>query len=353
MRAFHEVRTYPEDFKVWCASYGDISFLSHWHKELELIYVRSGHARICVTDHCMTAGPGDLVICDSGDIHYSDSHDLENSIEFIIFDPSLIAGVYEPPCFLSPFVTKAELVEYGIFDVVDGLYGSISSELEQRGSYYREVVKARIREVWFLLMRCLPRGNANKPSLSRRMEQLNDFQQLLSYMEEHFAEDISLADAAARVGFSESHFSKTFKKMTGINFVTYLNMLRVEHAARRLKNSSDRITDVALSCGFDNVRTFNRVFKDVTGSTPSAFAKGGGDAYELAMYTRKTPEKKFVETESRTVVRNRRGTEGAKTEGVRMESRAINEAGGVQAEPPAINKAEDVRVERRVSKEDV
>lgn len=65
MRAFHEVRTYPEDFKVWCASYEDISFLSHWHNEIELIYVRSGQARICVTDHVFMAEAGDLIICDT------------------------------------------------------------------------------------------------------------------------------------------------------------------------------------------------------------------------------------------------------------------------------------------------
>lgn len=305
MRAFHEVRTYPEDFKVWCASYEDISFLSHWHNEIELIYVRSGQARICVTDHVFMAEAGDLIICDSGDIHYSDSTAMDNVLEFIIFDPAVVSSVYESACFISPFVTGEQLKEYDLFEKVDNLFASISGELENTDKYYKEVVKSRLREIWYLLKRNIPRGNANKPSLSRRMEQLNDFQNLLSYMEVHFAEDISLADAAAKVGFSESHFSKTFKKMTGINFVTYLNMLRVEGAAEKLKNTSDKITEIALSCGFDNVRTFNRVFKEVTGTTPSSFAKGTDtEAYDLALYSRKASQKKFVKNESGTIVKN-------------------------------------------------
>jgi len=310
MKAFHEVRTYPEDFKVWCSAYEDISFLSHWHKEIELIYIRSGQARISVTDQSFVAKEGDLVICDSGDIHYSDSCEMENALEFIIFDPGLITGMYESACFISPFVRKEELQQYGLFEMIDSLFGVLSCELEMRDKYYKEIVKARLREVWYMLKRNIPRGNASKPSLSRRMEQLNDFQQLLSYMEENFSEDISLADAAKRIGFSVSHFSKIFKKMTGINFVTYLNMLRVENAAKRLKNTSDKITDIALSCGFDNVRTFNRVFKEVTGSTPSAFAKGTDtDAYDLALYTRKTSEEQFVSEESKTVIKNTKGND--------------------------------------------
>ena len=302
MRAFHEVRTYPEDFKVWASSYENISFLSHWHNEIELIYVRQGQAEICVTDHSFVAHEGDLIICDNGDIHYSNSQEMKNILEFVIFDSAIITNMYESPCFKLPIVKKDELKRLGLFEKVDKLFANVSAELEKRDRYYKDVVKAQIREVWYLLKRELPRDNANKPSLNRRMEQLNDFQRLLSYMEKNYAEDISLSAAAEMIGFSDSHFSKTFKK---INFVSYLNMLRVEHAAEQLKNTSYKVTDIALQCGFDNVRTFNRVFKEVTGSTPSAFAKGTDtEAYDLAMYSRKASRQQFVKEESKTVIRN-------------------------------------------------
>ncbi len=42
MKAFHEVRSYDSDFMVWHSNYENIGFLAHWHKEIELIYVRSG-----------------------------------------------------------------------------------------------------------------------------------------------------------------------------------------------------------------------------------------------------------------------------------------------------------------------
>ncbi len=79
MRAFHEVRSYNSDFMVWHSSYDNISFLAHWHKEIELIYVRSGTCHLSITDVNFTAHAGDLAICESGAIHYSDRSEEHTS----------------------------------------------------------------------------------------------------------------------------------------------------------------------------------------------------------------------------------------------------------------------------------
>lgn len=309
MRAFHEVRSYDGDFRVWCSTYENISFLSHWHKEVELIYVRSGGCHISVTDTDFTAQEGDLIICDTGEIHYSDSQDMANVLQFLIFEPELISSLYENSRFLHPVVTKKQLEEYGLIQKIDELFELVTKELKNKEEYYQDVVKARIREVWYLLKRHLPRGNSDMISQNRRMEQLYDFQKLLSYMDEHYADNLTLNFAAKQMNFSESHFSKVFKKMTGINYVVYLNMIRVEHAAQMLKNSGMTITDISLSCGFNNIRSFNRVFKEIVGCTPTQFCNQPDvEAYKLAHFTRKTEEKQFVENDSMTVIPNFRPT---------------------------------------------
>ena len=67
MKAFHEVRNYRSDFMVWQCAYTNISFLAHWHQEIELVYLRSGSARFCINEHNFTARTGDLVLIDTGD----------------------------------------------------------------------------------------------------------------------------------------------------------------------------------------------------------------------------------------------------------------------------------------------
>ena len=51
MKAFHEVRNYNSDLMVWCSGYENISFVAHWQKEIELVYVQSGEASFHVMKH--------------------------------------------------------------------------------------------------------------------------------------------------------------------------------------------------------------------------------------------------------------------------------------------------------------
>lgn len=305
MKAFHEVRSYDSDFMVWHASYENISFLAHWHQEIEFIYLRSGSARLSINDHNFTARSGDLVVVDSGDFHYSDSSELQNHLDFLIFDPGIISSLYHPSHFAHPLITGRMLREWGLEDRLQTLFSNVSEELARKDSYYQEIIRADLRSFWYRLKRHVPVENTEEVTRNRRSHMLFSLQQLLSYIEEHYPEDITLGFAAQQMNFSESHFSKIFKKLIGINFSTYLNMVRIEHAAARLKGTSARITDVALSCGFNNIRSFNRVFKEITGYTPSQFVKlPEPDSYNLTYYKRKSSEQEFVENDSVTLVKN-------------------------------------------------
>lgn len=305
MKAFHEVRTYDSDFMVWHSSYEDISFLAHWHQEIELIYLRSGSAHLSINDHTFTAHQGDLVVIDTGDFHYSDSSQMKNTLDFIIFDPSIISSIYHHTHFEHPLVTAGMLKTYGLDEELAALYETVSKELDQKQPYYQDIVKASLRQFLYRLKRMHPRSSGEMQSQSRRETMLYDLQQLLSYIDDHYAENITLAFAAEKMGFSDSHFSKVFKKLIGINFITYLNMVRVEQAAADLKNTSRKITDIALTCGFNNVRSFNRTFKEITGYTPSQFIDlQDPDSYNLTYYKRKSSDQEFVKNDSLTLVKN-------------------------------------------------
>lgn len=307
MKAFHEVRSYDSDFMVWHSNYTNISFLAHWHPEIELIYVRSGSIRLSITDRIFTAYEGDLAICDSGDIHYSDSYYMDNSLDFILFNPSLINPLYKNSHFMQPFITKKQLDEFGLTAKLQELIRTVSSELKERKPYYQDIVQSSLSEFWHLIKRNLPRDTDFQKE-SKRSIVLFELQQLLSYLDKHYIDDITLAFAANKMNFSQSHFSKVFKKLTGINFLTYLNFIRIEHAVAQLHHTNDKIIDIALNCGFNNIRTFNRVFKEVTGYTPTEFSSLSDPDYNLTYYKRKSTEQQFVENDSITLVKNGRKT---------------------------------------------
>lgn len=305
MKAFHEVRSYDSDFMVWHSSYKNISFLAHWHKEIELIYIRGGSARISINDEIFVASKGDLVICDSGNIHYSDSYDMDNSLDFVVFDPKIVSSLYEKANFTYSLITSKALLELQLDQKLIYLIEVLKKETKQKELYYQEIITATLKEFWYQLLRRLPKNNLPFGETNKRDTMLYDLQQLLSYIDTNYYENLSLSFAASKMGFSECHFSKIFKKLTGINYVNYINLIRIEHAASQLKNTSDKVTDIAINCGFNNIRNFNRVFKSITGFTPSAFALGAhSDIYSLSYYNRKSTDKQFVEQDSITLINN-------------------------------------------------
>lgn len=301
MKAFHEIRNYNSDLMVWYSSYENISFVAHWQKEAEFVYIRSGEASFHVADHSFTAHAGDLVVCESGQIHYSDSYHTKNHLDFLIFDTNLISSRFQNPHFKSPLVTSQELKEYGLSDSLERLFSMIPEELNKKQPYYKDIITAALREFWFLLKRNHPRvENAN--DLSRRVRMLEEFQELLDHVDKHYSEDLTLEFAASMMHFSPSHFSKTFKKLTGMNYNTYVNMVRIEQAIQRLGSNQYRMIDIALECGFTNIRSFNRVFKEITGYTPTEFSSlVDPDVYKTTYYHRKSGDTEYVEGGSTTM----------------------------------------------------
>lgn len=93
------------------------------------------------------------------------------------------------------------------------------------------------------------------------------------YLEENYAQDISLADLAAKTGFSTNYFSSIFKEKIGKSFVQCRTEYRVEKAKQLLCWSAKSITEIAAEVGYNDFTYFNRVFKELTGQTPGGYKK--------------------------------------------------------------------------------
>lgn len=276
MKAFHEVRNYASDLMVWHREFENISFIAHWHREIELLYIKKGSICMQVTNHAFTAKEGDLVVCDTGEIHYSNSCSRGSILDFIIFDTGLISSHYQHHSFAKPLLTAEELEASGLKKRLLALETLIDMELSDKKPYYQELIRAALQNFWFRLLRIMPMDEGGSTK-NRRTVMLEEFQSLLSYMEEHASENITLEMAAEKMHFSPSHFSKVFKQLTGTGFVRYLNTIRITLASELLSRSDLPMIQIAFACGFQNVRNFNRVFKEITGSTPSEYSRIAGN----------------------------------------------------------------------------
>jgi len=97
---------------------------------------------------------------------------------------------------------------------------------------------------------------------------------VVRYVEEHFAEPITLNMMAEIVYLSPSYLSSLFKSKQGQSFIDFLTEKRIEKAKQMLLYSDEKIQVISDSTGFTNIRHFNRVFKSMTNRTPSEFRDG-------------------------------------------------------------------------------
>jgi AraC-like DNA-binding protein len=96
-------------------------------------------------------------------------------------------------------------------------------------------------------------------------------QQAVRFINDNYRTDIRLTAAAREAGMSPAHFSRIFKKVMGLSYQNYLNIRRITKAKNLLRASARSITEIAVSLGFSDQTGFGRIFKKLTGNTPSAF----------------------------------------------------------------------------------
>ncbi|MEG1879733.1 MAG: helix-turn-helix domain-containing protein [Oscillospiraceae bacterium] len=270
MRGFQENRSYTSDTKVWVATYEDIDFAAHWHKEIEILFVSKGRYKVSLNNKKFIAKTGDVIVCGSGDVHRC-SHDESGSIMCVlVFETDVIGKVYNKNRCVKNYISAADLEKYGLNLNLQNGFSVIKEELATKGDYGKFVIEAELSKMWAYLSRNFKDDNNIKNIYNGVLDKL---QNLLTYIDENYAEDITLEVAANLLNYSVFHFSKLFANLMGISFIKYLNIIRVEKAIELIMNTDKNFTDIGNLCGFNCTRSFNRQFKEVTGTTPSEFKK--------------------------------------------------------------------------------
>ena len=99
------------------------------------------------------------------------------------------------------------------------------------------------------------------------------------YVDRHFREPISLADAARRAHLSPNYFSERFRRYTGTSFQLYLQERRLRFACSLLTSTSLSVTEVCHAAGFNSLSHFGRAYRRRYGTAPSN--RSGGHAAAL------------------------------------------------------------------------
>ncbi len=247
--------------------------LAHIHKAVELLYVKEGSYTVELDNMCYEIREGDLILICSGAIHHVVTGESEvNSYYVIKIPPSFFLDLAKRGAgaeYTMRFAInrrenkclwrKEELTESDIKRVLDTL---VSEFVQER--YASEVaIKLKIME---LLLTILRHSTPSEQLANGQTSHL--IYSVMNYVQERYAEDIDEKELAKSNGISYSHFSRSFKKVTGMTFKNYLNRTRISKAEQLLFLKGYSVSEAAIACGYNSISYFIKVYRLFTGTTP-------------------------------------------------------------------------------------
>ncbi len=231
------------------------------HHQIEFIYLSKGTVICYVDNNEKVMKPGDMAIVFSYIPHRYKFVDAEYYM--VMFDPNLC------PDFSKDI--KASKPEYPFLNAENSkrLSGILLKAYEAHRSHTeigekisKGYINALVGET-LQSLKFIQNKNENGDILAR----------ILIYCSENFKNDISIESLAKSIGISQKYSSSVISSRLGQNFREYINTLRMFEATKLLKSTEHPITYIALEVGYKNQSTFNRVFLDRYGVTPSEYRK--------------------------------------------------------------------------------
>lgn len=251
----------------------------HKHEFIELVYVVDGSGSQTVDDQEYQVSHGSLLFIDYGQTHS------------IITDAPMtyVNILLEPEFFSKELVNVESIIEifcYNLFSEfsgrndsalqcvrfqneelvqVDNLIEIMLKEYEQKQLGYLSALRAGTQMLFSWLLRKM---NSNTEAVIH-----DSVQDVLEYINKHFAEKLELSDIAARGFYNPDYLSKLLKKYCGKSFSQYVKEKRIHQAAKLIMTTGLSVNEIMIQSGYTDSKIFYKHFKEIYGEAPGVYRK--------------------------------------------------------------------------------
>ncbi len=239
---------------------------SHYHNYYEFYYLEGGERYQRLQDELYIMKPGEIMLFSPYIMHFSYGAKDVPFKRVILY-------------FHKDEVESAQLA--AALDAGNGLYRMKSrdtqsirrilelflQEQENPGSFSSSYQHTLLNLLLYTLVR------ENRVDQEVRPEEASRMSRVIQYIHSHYYEDITLELLSQKFYISPYYLCREFKEYTNSTIIQYLNVTRIMNAQRKFMETDLNITEISRQTGFSNLTHFNRVFKQVTGMTPSGYRK--------------------------------------------------------------------------------
>ena len=246
----------------------------HWQEEVEILRVVQGKVELLINGILNTLYKGDIAFINPGQLHQLQGLTSDTMYYAYVFPMTALSFEQEDIVqiqIICPLLDKT-LVFPSLITKTDILYESVLFKIDQiininrtKPYAFEMLTKIYLLELIYLFKqqnRFLPRYCA---------KQADTCKNILTYIQEHYSERITISELAAYSGLSGNYFSAFFKNHFGMTFTHYLTGYRIEQACTLLETTDLSVTEIALQTGFDTTSYFIQKFKKAMGMTPNRY----------------------------------------------------------------------------------
>lgn len=166
---------------------------------------------------------------------------------------------------MSDFEYVRQAMEYGASNYILKLSMKVQSLMDALMKVDAELRKREMKQV---------QGERTPQETTQELLEKTghaEVDKLISYLKEHYGQEISLKLLAGQVSMDEKYVSTLFKKKTGMNILQFMHTLRIEESKRLLLQTDLTVSEIGTRAGYENDNYFIKMFKRFTGLTPSVF----------------------------------------------------------------------------------
>ncbi|MGN9864060.1 AraC family transcriptional regulator [Bacillus swezeyi] len=251
----------------------------HVHESYELYYLLNGERTYFINQSVYKAEKGTMIFINPHDLHRTSSTEVQEFERILInFSHNFIEPFLHCSQFpLLPFPESTNIVSFTLRDQtsVEHLLLEMKKECRLKKEGYEDVVRALLLQLLFTIYRTLISGRQNETRPLHPMDE--KISEIASYIHDSFQETLTLNGLAELFFISPSYLSRVFKKVTGFHLPEYIRHIRIREAKKYLRDTDEKILNIAEETGFKHISHFNKVFKGIVGMPPLQYRKKSRD----------------------------------------------------------------------------
>jgi len=240
----------------------------HWHDRFELCQVLDDNqCEFLVNGILVAANKGDIVVLPEKAIHSFNVKVDSTRIRVVQFPVKILLGSMLLISNLKHHITAEEIKSVpGLEKKLEFLFEIADNEPNSMNNNRNPIIESVISTICLLLIRSFSIKHIDKVSEYDRKVVYN----VVEYINNNYKDDINIKKLADVFHFSRGRMAAIFKKYAGVGINDFINELRIENANYLLKKGV-RINEAAFESGFQSIRTFNAIYKNFMGMTPTEF----------------------------------------------------------------------------------